>query len=152
MKKQYSVALFNICTFSINEVGIISTNLNEYPITRLCVIDADRSIVIDVNHELKYDYLQTSSRLYFLNKVKDRIKDNRRFAINLNGILPILSDKEILKIEKIKKKLDSGYDFVDGNDFLSNEEYKKKVKEESILELKNKQKGKTKYFSKRKIR
>ena len=145
MSKKYQVNHVNICPFKITDRGFIPMR-NEYPTTRLCVIDRDEGFAIDVNHELKYDFLESSSMLYFMNGASKKIKENKRAAINPITNLG-LSEEDKKKVENILWKLEIGYEFEDGNDVLSNEEYLRKIEEEK---QKIEEKPKVKRLSKRK--
>lgn len=143
MKKKYSVNEVNICTFNL-ENGQIKTNLNLFPQTRLCVIDKEDGIAVDVKHELKYDYIETVSGLYFVSYALDKIKDNRRVAV-----FPLLnigiSEDEYKMAKTVINKLESGYEFQDGNVVLSNEEYLKVLELEKLNPANQK-----KYFKRKK--
>ncbi len=145
MSKEYQVNQVNICPFKIMERGF-KPLLNEYPTARLCVIDKEQGIAIDVNHELKYDFLESSSMLYLLNGASKKIKENKRVAVN--SIVNFgLSNEEQAKVDNVIKKLEIGYEFEDGNDVLSNEEYLKKIEEDNQI---SKEKPKMKIISRRK--
>ena len=128
MSKKYQVNQVNICPFKISDRGFMPM-LNEYPTARLCVIDKEEGFVIDVNHELKYDFLESSSMLYLINGASKKIRENRRVALNPLVNLGI-SDEDQKKVENVLYKLEIGYEFEDGNDVLSNEEYLRKIEEE----------------------
>ena len=119
MNKKYSVNEVNICTFGM-EHGKIKTNLNEFPYTRLCVIDKEERFAVDVKHKLKYDYLETVSGLYFVSCSLDKIKNNRRVAV-----FPLVnlgfSKEEKELVDDVILKLESGFEFQDGNTALSND-------------------------------
>lgn len=127
MSNKYSVNEVSICTFTFED-GIIKSNLNEFPQTRLCVINKEAGFAIDVRHELKYDFLETVSGLYFVSRAIDKINGNKRVAVfplvNLG-----LTEEERVMVNNIIKKLEAGCEFIDGNDALSNDEYLK------VLEL-----------------
>ena len=143
MKEKYSVNEVNICTFNL-ENGQIKTNLNSFPQTRLCVIDNEAGIAVDVKHELKYDFIETVSGLYFVSYALDKIKDNRRVAV-----FPLLnigiSEDECKMAKSVINKLESGYEFQDGNIALSNEEYLKVLELEKLNSTNQK-----KYFKRKK--
>ena len=145
MNKKYQVNQVNICPFKISERGV-RPMLNEYPTARLCVIDKEEGFVIDVNHELKYDFLESSSMLYLINGASKKIRENRRVALNPLVNLGI-SDEDQKKVENVLYKLEIGYEFEDGNDVLSNEEYLRKIEEEKQA---IKEKPKTKKLKRKK--
>ena len=134
MNKKYSVNEVNICTFRI-ENGKIKTNLNKYPQTRLCVIDKEAAFAIDVRHKLKYDYLETVSGLYFVSCALDKLKNNRRVAVFPLVNLGISQEEKEL-VNDVIEKLESGYEFQDGNTALSNEDYLRLVNQENISDIK----------------
>lgn len=120
MKERFSINEIHICTFErIN--NLFKPNLNEYPL-RFCVVDKSNGIVIDIEHELKYDYVETVSGLYFINESMKKIRDNKRAAIFPMTLIDI--DEDIRKrANNIINRLKSGEEFKDGNDVLGNEEY-----------------------------
>lgn len=143
MEKKYNICEANICTFKINEMGYVIPNLNEYPNYRLCVIDEEKNIAIDVRHELKYDFLPTNSNRNlekgFSSKAK--IKEGKRYAIFPVQIFAFgLSKDDLNNSSRIIHMLDNNYDFADGNAVLSNEDYLKAIKKEKDREEKIKQK------------
>lgn len=121
---------------------------SNYPF-RYCVVDLENLIAIDIEQELKYDYLPTESKLFLLstmnNKI-DKIKSNQRFAllsVNLLNTDYEMHKKGINIIQRIK----NGEQFKDGNVAFSNEKYL-----ESIIKEQNKiqkEEIKTKKLTKR---
>ena len=134
MFDRYSVREVNVCTFNFDKGGCISTNLNQYPELRLCVIDRDQKIAIDVLHQVKYDYLETFSYLYFLNGTFNKVKDDRRAAIFSYPNYD-LEKKFKNEIRDIINKLENGYEFCDGNDIYSNEKYLELLEKEKQREV-----------------
>ena len=115
MPDKYVIKDVNICTFSFDQNGNIKPNLNDYPIIRTCVIDTEKNIAIDINHELEYDYIETHSRLYFINGASKKIIENKRAAIFSYYIMSL--DKKVEdKAKSIIKRLEKGTKFPDGND------------------------------------
>ena len=149
MNERFQIAELHICTFSF-ENNFISPDLENYP-RRICVIDKQNKIVIDINHKLKYDYIETISGLYFINESMKKIKDGRRSAIFPSTIfLDDIKDKKILEsAKKIIEGLKSEKQYTDGNEFLNNEQYLKKVKEEKNDKQKEKTKKLENLFTKR---
>ena len=145
MPEKYQIKDVNICTFSFDKEGSIKPNLNEYPYIRTCLIDTEKNIAIDINHEVEYDYLQTQSRLYFINGASEKIKENKRAAIFSYYVVSV--DPEVEKKAKdIVKKIEKGVKFPDGNDVLSNEDYLIRVgieEEEAERKKRNPEKPKT---------
>ncbi len=138
-KQRYTLEQVNICTFAIGGGQFIRPNLEDYPNLRLCVIDNQDSIAIDVNHQLKYDYLKTQSMLYFLNDVSKKIKPEKRAAV-FSNINFGFDEDQIRKANKIIKKLQKGYVFKDGNEVLNNEEYKILAEQEALEEIEENEK------------
>ena len=129
MDKKYRVTEVNICTFEHINNKCVRPRLNDYPHARLCVIDKQKNIAIDIYHELKYDFLETLNMTYFINGSMSKIRENKRAAIQ--PIITIdLTDDEVKKASMIIKKLEDGYNFIDGNDVLSNEQYLELVEKE----------------------
>ena len=57
MKNKYAINKVNICVFEFSGDSFVRPCLDKYPDLRLCVIDNEENIAIDVEHKLKYDYL-----------------------------------------------------------------------------------------------
>ena len=121
--------------FSIKEVFLLPLTFSsmeylkldfDYP-TRVCVIDNKEKIAIDIQMGLKYDYIETQSKLFIFNEYVDKIKENKRVAMGtIKNISSI--DENLIKLGKsIIKKIENKKLFIDGNDVLSNEEYLKIV-------------------------
>lgn len=128
MQKRFRIAETLICSFILKENGIVEPD-DRYPL-RLCVIDEEKEIAIDVEHKLQYDYIKTSSSIYLQHKAINHIKDNKRAAIF--GCVTLesdISDKTMLKNAKdIIKSLEKNKKFIDGNSALNNDEYLEIVK------------------------
>lgn len=120
---KYKVAEVQICTFEFVKGGLFRPNLNQYPIARLCVIDTKNNVAIDVKHECKYDYLETLSMLNFMNGASKKIKENKRAALCPYMFLGFENKDDREKTYEIIKKLENGYEFIEGNDLYTNEEY-----------------------------
>ena len=139
MENKYRISEVNICTFTFEEHGI-RPNLNSYPIVRLCVIDKDNNIAIDVNHGCKYDFLESTSMISFMNGASKKIKENKRAAFNPIAFLGFENKEDEIKTQDIINKLKNGYEFLDGNDLYNNEEYIELVTKESDERLKRRTK------------
>ena len=83
MSDRFFIGEANICTF-IFENGNIKPNLDEYPNTRLCVIDRKNDVAIDILDELKYDYIQTVNGLYFVGDCLEKITENKMTLVIRN--------------------------------------------------------------------
>lgn len=150
MEDKYKICEVQICTFTFEKYGI-RPNLNKYPIARLCVIDTKNKIAIDVGHECKYDFLESTSMLSFMNGASEKIKEDKRAAFSPIVFLGFENEKYERKTKEIIIKLENGYEFLDGNDLYSNEEYLKLVTKESEERLKKRTKPtKQKIFRRKK--
>ena len=136
MDKRYRITEVNICTFEYISDKCVKPRLNSYPHFRLCVIDKEKSIAIDIYHELKYDFLKTLNMVYFINGSISNIRENKRAAVQPIITLDFTND-EIIRAKKIIKKLEEGYQFKDGNDVLNNEQYLELVEKEFQEKYKN---------------
>lgn len=129
-KDRFNICEVHICTFERPKDGFIKPMLNSFP-TRWCVIDNKNLVAIDINLEAKYNYIPTCSGLYMLNNASRLIQENKRAAIF--NYSTIYCDKKILeKGKEIIKKMNNGYEFVDGNEMFSNEEYLEILTEEEL--------------------
>lgn len=132
MKNKYSIRVANICPFIFLSGINIIPDLNYPP--RLCVVNEEEGFAIDIDTELKYDYLEAPSRLY-INSMVDKVKDNKRVAIlsNLN-YENIYS--QYPKGLKIIEQLKSGRKFENGNDVYNNDQYLEYLDRESTKKVK----------------
>lgn len=140
--ERFLVTEMFICPFINIDNKWIKPDL-DYPL-RFCVIDKERKIVVDIKSNLKYDYVETMSMLYFINDSYKKIRNHKR--VGVFPVFPLSIDSEIIKISNdIITKLENGKDFEDGNEVLSNEEYLKLIeKEKSENSIKSKAKCKKK--------
>lgn len=127
MKKRFFIAEMYICTFDFEDEFIKPS----YGPTRTCVIDDEKGIVIDIEHNLKYDYIKTMNGTFISSDSIRKLKEGKRAAIIPIDPIDIPSDKRILAYDIIKK-LESGEEFKDGNEVLSNDEYLASLKDKSI--------------------
>lgn len=144
MNSKYDIVILRICPFKILGGINILPDLS-YP-ARLCVVDKEKGFAIDVEMGLKYDYLETFSRLY-IDSVANKIFNSRRVAI------PYIFNCSAVKINKQKASkiimgLSQDEEFLDGNLVLDNEKYleiingkNKTVKKYKLLQLKKKAKN-----------
>ena len=141
---RFSINEMFVCTFRKAEDNAYFAQIGKYP-TRWCVVDMEQGIVIDIKMGLKYEYIETTSYLNFLNNSYKKIKGDKRAAYK--PMQSIYIDPEIYaKGKEIIEKLKNGYEFVDGNDLYSNEEYLKYLEQEGKETL-SKEKTKTKKMS-----
>ena len=130
MPERFLITEIHICPiYQID--GFYKPDL-EYPI-RYCVIDTENEVAIDIKTKLKYDYVQTMSRLYFVSQSFKKIKGDRRVAI---FPLADFGSKEynIKEAEKIIKALKNNKEFKDGNDVFDNKQYLEYIKQEQLME------------------
>lgn len=144
MNSKYDIVTLRICPFKILGGINILPDLS-YP-ARLCVVDKEKGFAIDVEMGLKYDYLETFSRLY-IDSMANKIFNSRRVAI------PYIFNCSAAKINKRKASkiiidLLQGEDFLDGNLVLDNESYLQTISSKNevlkkckLLQLKKKAKN-----------
>lgn len=127
MKKRFEISEIHICTLKVESIGI-RAELEKYP-RRMCVIDNERKVAVDIKHELEYDYIESMNDSYLINSAIDKIKESKRVAIfPIDTYLSSIKDKTLLiRAKKIIEFLSSGKKYADGNIVLNNEEYLKQV-------------------------
>ena len=69
--ENYKIVKMHICKFERTEKGL-ALNLNKYP-ERLCVLDKNRKVAVDVNTCFEYPYVKVMNMTYIVN---DGIKVN----------------------------------------------------------------------------
>lgn len=130
MEERFKICEMYICPIYEKE-GLYKPDL-EYP-TRYCVIDNAKEIAIDIKTGLKYDYVRTMSRLYFVSQSYKKIKGNRRVAI-----YPLASfgnlEYDIKEAEKIIEALKNDKEFEDGNETFNNKEHLEYIRQEQLIE------------------
>ena len=127
--KKYDICWLQICPFDRLEGGILKPNRDDYPY-RLCVLDRESSIAIDVKDEVSYEYIRTST-VYFLNQESKKIEKDKRYAImELNIYMKGIEKEDYIRANGIINKLNAGKEFIDGNS-ISNEEYLKNINNEN---------------------
>ena len=65
MNEKYAISKATICPLGF-EGKTVMPRVSEFPQKRLCVIDMEKNIAIDVEHELKYFDLQTITGKYLM--------------------------------------------------------------------------------------
>lgn len=143
MDNKYKILEMHICSFECsNDKKYIKTDLNKYP-KRLCILDKNNKIVIDVLTLHKYQYIRTINMKYCVDNYKrEKIISGKRYACFENEISLSNFDSRTIKLcNKIMKLLDKGIIFKDGNEELTNDEYLKliennKLKKEKIYRKK----------------
>ena len=129
------ITRMHICCFENPNGFGLERDLQKYP-DRLCVLDEEKDIVIDVETGHKYTYIRTFSMIYFLNEIeRKKVELGKRFACFKydNALLNISSD-ELKKCKEIINLLKSGYEFPDGNKELTNEQYLELINTQKIEE------------------
>lgn len=135
---RYSVCWLQICPFERLDGGILRPNRDDYPY-RLCVLDREKSLAIDVKSETSYEYIRTSL-VYFLNGEAKKIEDNKRYAImELHLSILGIDSKDYEHANNILNELNNGKEFVSGNT-ISNEEYLENINNENNNKVKIKNK------------
>lgn len=135
---RYSVCWLQICPFERLDGGILRPNRDDYPY-RLCVLDREKSLAIDVKSETSYEYIRTSL-VYFLNEEAKKIEDNKRYAImELHLSILGIDSKDYEHANNILNELNNGKEFVSGNT-ISNEEYLEYINNENNNKVKIKNK------------
>lgn len=125
MENKPRITKLHICCFEKYNENILKMNLEKYP-ERLCIIDAEKNFVIDVETRHEYEYVKTVNMLYFLSDLESKkISPGKRVACFEYSFLSIgnLSSDELRKCKDIIELLKKGYKFPDGNQELTNEEY-----------------------------
>ena len=135
MNQKFLLRKIKICELKLNEDNSIIPD-SRYP-ERICVIDKDNKIAIDLDLKLKYDYIETKSNLYFFSKSLDKIKQHERVAIQ-PLIFPLLTEEDYVNALDIISKIENGEQFPDGNEVYNNEEYLKLLNEKQKTKKLNK--------------
>ena len=146
MEDRFKIEEIHICP--VQKIGNSFKPNLEYP-ARLCVIDEEKEIAIDIETRLQYDYVKTISRLYFISQSYEKIKGDRRVAIFPLSTL-ILDEKYRVEGNFIIDQLKNGVEFQDGNEVFNNEQYLEYLNQEKLEKVNEPQKvkQKTKIFKK----
>lgn len=123
INKKIRIIKVPICTFDITENKKIKLNIQGYP-CRLCIIDEIKKIIVDVEHKLKYQYINKFDLIELEKNKGKRIGFIQYNFLELNK----LSSEELKNCVDVVKLLNQDYNFKDGNQEMSNEEYLKIVK------------------------
>lgn len=138
MNERFSIERVFLFPLTLSSQNYLKLDV-DYP-PRFCVIDKVKKIAIDIQMGLKYDYIETQSKMFILNGHADKIKQNKRVAMGNISSLSSIDDNTIKLGKKIIKKLENNEIFIDGNDVLSNEEYLQIVNNQTNLKFKVKTK------------
>lgn len=125
MKERYELCELQICPFehlNLNDSPCLRPMRNDYPY-RLCILDKNNSIAIDVNTKYAYDFIEMST-IHFYGMSYKKIQGENRYAIlKLSAGSMCEVDNDILiKAQDIRKQLEMGKEFENGN-VIDNETY-----------------------------
>ena len=134
MEERFEIIESNITNFIIIEEGVVKFDL-AYP-KRVCVLDREREIVVDINHKLEYDYIRFSPNNQLMKASYNKIKQNQRAAIY--DIKKYLSGEEQKKANEIIEYLKSGGEYTNGNLVLNNEQYLERIEKDNVEKQKDK--------------
>lgn len=123
--ENYEIVIMHICKFERSDKDLI-LNLNKYP-ERLCVLDKNRNVAVDVNTAYEYPYVKIMNMAYSID-----LDEHKRYAcIEYKSSLGLKAKKEdLLLCQEIINLLKQGFTFPDGNKELTNQEYLEMLKEE----------------------
>lgn len=144
MSEKYTIEMLYICPL-VHLSGLNIVPDLQFP-PRLCVVDREMGIAIDVRTKLKYDYLETLSRLY-IGATMEKAKGQSRIGIPAM-FCDVKSETDYKKALRLIEQLKLGKTFPNGNEVLSNKEYLFLVENENDNEKIND--TKTKKLGKRK--
>ena len=125
MREKYELCELQICPFehvNLNNSPCLRPMRNDYPY-RLCVLDRNKSIAIDINTLHQYDYIEMST-IHFYGMSYKKIKDENRYAILklTAGTMCEVDSNILIKAQDIRKDLEMGKTFENGN-VIDNENY-----------------------------
>jgi len=123
MSERFIITNVLICPVHLMEDKNLKLDKN-YTL-RLCVIDLERNIAVDVEHQLQYVYIKTMSGLYYKNIVLNKDINNKRAALfDCEPSFGVTNKYHLLlKAYEIRKNLELGKEYPDGNKMLDNDEY-----------------------------
>ena len=124
-EKKLRIARLHICNFENYNENILKMNLQKYP-DRLCIIDDENDIVIDVETKHRYQYVRTINMLYFLSDFESKkVSVGKRVGCFEYSYLSLdkLTSDELKQCKEIINLLKQGFIFPDGNEELTNEQY-----------------------------
>lgn len=131
-KESIRISRIHICVFEKNNENKIKIDTQKYP-DRICVIDEEKNIAIDVQTKHQYPYIRIVNRLYFASSDEvERVKYGKRNACFECHTLPMLefTSLELNRCNEVIEQLKQGVEFLDGNEVLTNEEYLEMIKNE----------------------
>lgn len=129
---RFAVMEVVICPVILVKNSKLQLGIN-YP-TRLCVLDKENNIVIDVIHGVKYDYIDTINGKFWIDGGK-KYGNNKRVGLFGSScfIGKPLEEQTKNNINQIIFNLINKVDYLDGNKVFSNEEYVNIINEESSV-------------------
>ena len=134
MDNRFEVVEIKITNFIILEDGLVKFDLT-YP-DRVCILDNEREIVVDIDHKLEYDYIKISPNNQLLKSSYNKIKQNKRAAIH--SVPKYLNSTEQKKVNEIIEYLKEGGQYTNGNLVLNNEQYLERIAKEIFEQQKKK--------------
>ena len=148
-EKRFRITKLHICSFEKYDDRYLKKDLEKYP-ERLCIIDDQTNIVIDVETKHKYEYIKTINGLYFFSEFGSKVVPiGKRVGCFEYSYISIgnLSSDELRECKEIINLLKKGFSFPDGNEQLTNEQYlelinRPKLEEESKKMFKSRKKRK----------
>jgi len=150
--KRFRVVNIHICCFDRGEKDKFKLDFNKYP-TRLCVIDEEKEVAIDVETMHQYPYIKTVGMLDLLDDAQaKKVKLGQRAAVveYIDLTYYTLDSKTLIKCENIINCLKQGIDFPDGNKELTNEQYLKMLRKQKNDKYENSNEKSKKKCKKRK--
>ena len=131
--KKIRISKMHICPFEKYDNSRLKFDLEKYK-DRLCVVDENKDIVVDVETGHQYPYVRTVSMIYFLNELEAKkvVVGKRVGCFEYDSIcLSDLNSEDLKKCKEVIELLKQSFVFPNGNEQLTNEQY---------LELINRQK------------
>lgn len=123
--KKYEICWLQICPFNVeskyDSKRIYIPDRENYPY-RLCVLDKNKKVAVDVLLKKSYTYIETSL-MYFLGNEASKIEKDKRYACMklANHMLPCSND-DCIKAIQVLNDMKNGFEYEDGNG-ISNSEY-----------------------------
>ena len=142
MKEKFELCELQICPFerlTVNNIPYLKPLRNEYPY-RLCILDRNNSIAIDIETNYLYEYIEMSV-IHFYGTSFMKIKGDNRYAIlrlPANTMCEVTNDT-LKKANDIRDILNIGKVFENGN-VINNEDYLSQISIENNKKVKRKRK------------
>ena len=119
INERFRITEMYICPFE-KENNILIPDLS-YPM-RICVIDKEKKIAVDIEHHLSYDYIETINGIYFNVESQNRIELGKRVAI-FPTVLFGIDESLLKKCKSIILDLKNDKEFKNGNLVCDNDTY-----------------------------